>query len=124
MPDTGDKAREEFFSEAHEIIEGLSRDLLVLDSSRGKGPTDPEIVNNIFRAVHTLKGLAGLFGATRMGDDAESSVVDRDCVLHDVPNVAVVGSSSFPTSGGYGPTATIQALAWRTSERAVASIDR
>jgi two-component system chemotaxis sensor kinase CheA len=66
MPDVGDKARDEFFSEAHEIIEGLSRDLLVLDAARGKGPTDPEIVNNIFRAVHTLKGLAALFGATRM----------------------------------------------------------
>src|SRR5689334_7898417 len=66
MADMGDKAREEFFSEAHEIIEGLSRDLLQLDSSRGKGPVDPELVNNIFRAVHTLKGLAGLFGAARM----------------------------------------------------------
>ncbi|HMJ51966.1 MAG TPA: chemotaxis protein CheA [Polyangiaceae bacterium] len=66
MADMGDKAREEFFSEAHEIIEGLSRDLLQLDSTRGKGPVDPELVNNIFRAVHTLKGLAGLFGATRM----------------------------------------------------------
>ena len=66
MADMGDKAREEFFSEAHEIIEGLSRDLLQLDSSRGKGPVDPELVNNIFRAVHTLKGLAGLFGAVRM----------------------------------------------------------
>jgi two-component system chemotaxis sensor kinase CheA len=66
MPDMGDKAREEFFSEAHEIIEGLSRDLLQLDAARDKGPAEPELVNNIFRAVHTLKGLAGLFGAARM----------------------------------------------------------
>src|SRR4051794_41116361 len=66
MADMGDKAREEFFSEAHEIIEGLSRDLLSLDDGRGRGPVEPELVNNIFRAVHTLKGLAGLFGATRM----------------------------------------------------------
>src|SRR4051812_2321408 len=66
MPDMGDKAKEEFFSEAHEIIEGLSRDLLRLDDGRGKGPAEPELVNNIFRAVHTLKGLAGLFGASRM----------------------------------------------------------
>jgi gluconate 2-dehydrogenase alpha chain len=65
-----------------------------------------------------------LFGATRMGDDPESSVVDRDSLVHGAPNVAVVGSSSFPTSGGYGPTATIQALAWRTAERAAASIGR
>src|SRR5882757_2498154 len=66
MADMGDKAREEFFSEAHEIIEGLSRDLLQLDSQREKGPAEPELVNNVFRAVHTLKGLAGLFGAARM----------------------------------------------------------
>src|SRR6266487_1119446 len=66
MADIGDKAREDFFSEAHEIIEGLSRDLLTLDAACGKGPSDPEIVNNIFRAVHTLKGQAGLFGASRM----------------------------------------------------------
>src|SRR6266478_826069 len=66
MADMGDKAREEFFSEAHEIIEALSRDLLQLDAARDKGPAEPELVNNIFRAVHTLKGLAGLFGAARM----------------------------------------------------------
>jgi gluconate 2-dehydrogenase alpha chain len=65
-----------------------------------------------------------LFGATRMGGDPETSVVDADCRLHDAPNVAVVGSSSFPTSGGYGPTATIQALAWRSAERVAASIGR
>src|SRR5882672_6373172 len=66
MADMGDKAREEFFSEAHEIIEALSRDLLQLDAARDKGPAEPELVNNVFRAVHTLKGLAGLFGAVRM----------------------------------------------------------
>ncbi len=27
---------------------------------------DPSLINDVFRAVHTLKGLAGLFGATRM----------------------------------------------------------
>jgi gluconate 2-dehydrogenase alpha chain len=65
-----------------------------------------------------------LFGATRMGDERDSSVVDRFCLLHDAPNVAIVGSSSFPTSGGYGPTATIQALAWRTADHAAATIGR
>lgn len=66
MVDVGDKAREEFFSEAQEIVEGLSRDLLVLDDGARRGAADPEIVNNVFRAVHTLKGLAGLFGANRI----------------------------------------------------------
>ncbi|MCC6644459.1 MAG: chemotaxis protein CheA [Polyangiaceae bacterium] len=66
MADATDKAREEFFSEAQEIVEGLSRDLLALDGLAQRGQASPELVNDVFRAVHTLKGLAGLFGATRM----------------------------------------------------------
>ena len=62
----GDKAREEFFSEAQEIVDGLSRDLLALDDVSRRGGTDAELVNDVFRAVHTLKGLSGLFGAAMM----------------------------------------------------------
>ena len=60
-----------------------------------------------------------LFGATRMGDDAATSVADRWCLAHDTPNLALSGSGCFPTSSGYNPTATIQALAWRTADRLV-----
>lgn len=67
MPEITDKAREEFFSEAQEIIETLSRNLLALDVATKEGSSDPSLVNEAFRAVHTLKGLAGLFGATRLG---------------------------------------------------------
>ncbi|MCC6553716.1 MAG: chemotaxis protein CheA [Polyangiaceae bacterium] len=66
MADPGDRAREEFFSEAQEIIEGLGRDLLALDAAVRANKIDPDLINDIFRAVHTLKGLAGLFGANRM----------------------------------------------------------
>ncbi|MCL2725165.1 MAG: chemotaxis protein CheA [Polyangiaceae bacterium] len=62
----GDKAREEFFSEAQEIVDSLSRDLLALDDVCGRGGSDAELVNDVFRAVHTLKGLSGLFGAAMM----------------------------------------------------------
>lgn len=61
-----ERAREEFFSEAQEIVEGLGRDLLALDEAQKKGRPDPDLINDVFRAVHTLKGLAGLFGANRM----------------------------------------------------------
>jgi two-component system chemotaxis sensor kinase CheA len=64
--DASDKAREEFFSEAQELVDGLGRDLLVLDEGLRKGRVDPELINDVFRGVHTLKGLSGLFGATRM----------------------------------------------------------
>jgi two-component system chemotaxis sensor kinase CheA len=64
--DGGDKARDEFLSEAQELVDGLGRDLLQVDDGLKKGRLDAELINDIFRAVHTLKGLSGLFGATRM----------------------------------------------------------
>jgi two-component system chemotaxis sensor kinase CheA len=66
MAESGDRAREEFLSEAQEIVEGLGRDLLALDEGLRANRLDPSLINDVFRAVHTLKGLAGLFGATRM----------------------------------------------------------
>ncbi len=60
--------RDEFISEAQEIIEGLARDLLALDAAlkKGAGAADHELINDAFRAVHTLKGLSSLFGVARM----------------------------------------------------------
>jgi gluconate 2-dehydrogenase alpha chain len=55
-------------------------------------------------------------GGTRMGNDPKKSVVNGYCQSHDHPNLFVVGSSVFPTMSGYPPTATIAALAYRTSE--------
>ncbi|HRG96712.1 MAG TPA: chemotaxis protein CheA [Polyangiaceae bacterium] len=66
MPDLGDKAREDFFSEAQEIIDALSGDLLRLEDLVRRGETDAELVNDLFRAVHTMKGLSGLFGVAIM----------------------------------------------------------
>jgi two-component system chemotaxis sensor kinase CheA len=59
---TSDKAFQEFLSEAQETVENLNRTLLALDA----GKVDPDLVNDAFRAVHTLKGLASLFGVNRM----------------------------------------------------------
>jgi two-component system chemotaxis sensor kinase CheA len=61
-----DKARDEFFSEAQELVDSLGRDLVGLDEGLRKGQVDAELVNEVFRGVHTLKGLSGLFGATRV----------------------------------------------------------
>ena len=67
MTDPSDKAREDFFSEAQEIIETLSRNLLALDEVHRHNGSDPSLINEAFRAVHTLKGLSSLFGATMIG---------------------------------------------------------
>src|SRR5216684_8752631 len=55
-----DRAREEFTSEAEELLDTLSRDLVEFEA-QGKS-VRPELVNKIFREVHSLKGLAGMLG--------------------------------------------------------------
>lgn len=67
MTDPTDKAREDFLSEAQEIIETLSRNLLALDEAHRQNTSDPSLINEAFRAVHTLKGLSSLFGASMIG---------------------------------------------------------
>ena len=62
----GERAREEFLSETQELVDGLGRDVLALDELSKAGRSDPELINDVFRAVHTLKGLSGLFGAAMM----------------------------------------------------------
>jgi two-component system, chemotaxis family, sensor kinase CheA len=67
MTEGGDKARAEFLSEAQELVENLSRNLLSLEQARaGAGRVDPEHLNEAFRSVHTLKSLSGLFGDKHM----------------------------------------------------------
>ena len=59
-------------------------------------------------------------GGTRMGSDPKTSVVNRYAQSWDVPNLFIVGSSTFPTMGsGFNPTLTIQALAYMTADAIV-----
>lgn len=59
-----DQGREEFLTEAQDIIEVFARNLLAIDAAHKRGSAEPELVNEAFRAMHTLKGLASLFGAS------------------------------------------------------------
>jgi choline dehydrogenase-like flavoprotein len=54
-----------------------------------------------------------------MGDDPQSSVVDRWGKAHDVDNLYIVDGSVFVTSGGVNPTSTITALALRFANHMV-----
>src|SRR5512140_3456322 len=64
MADRTQKALAEFVSEAQETIDALGRDVMRLESG-GEEP-DPDAVNAVFRAAHSLKGLSSMFGVERM----------------------------------------------------------
>jgi choline dehydrogenase-like flavoprotein len=55
-------------------------------------------------------------GTVRMGNDAKTSVLNRNCQAHDVKNVFVADAAPFVTNPDKNPTLTIMALSWRTSE--------
>jgi choline dehydrogenase-like flavoprotein len=57
-----------------------------------------------------------LMGTCRMGLDSEKSVVDSFGRTHEVRNLFVVDGSNFVTSARQQPTATIQALAYRSAD--------
>ena len=49
--------------------------------------------------------------------DPETSVVDGFGRMHELDNVHIADGSVFTTSGGFNPTLTIMALAWRAADR-------
>jgi choline dehydrogenase-like flavoprotein len=51
-----------------------------------------------------------------MGDKPDKSVVDRNCKVHDAPNVFVTDGAVFTTQGCYEPTLTIMAISARAGE--------
>jgi two-component system, chemotaxis family, sensor kinase CheA len=66
MTKEDDRAREEFTSEAEELLDTLSRDIVEFES-QGTAPR-PELINKIFREVHSLKGLAGMLGFAEISE--------------------------------------------------------
>jgi gluconate 2-dehydrogenase alpha chain len=59
------------------------------------------------------------YGGTRMGDNADTNVVNRFGFSHEAPNLGILGGSVMGTSGAHNPTLTVQALAWRTAEHLI-----
>ena len=55
-------------------------------------------------------------GTCRMGDDPQTSVVDRNCRVHGYENLYLADGSVHVTNGGFNPVLTIMALAFRTAE--------
>lgn len=60
FPEDMKEILEEFLIEADEILSGLDQDLIELEEN----PDDKELLNKIFRGMHTLKGGAGFLGLT------------------------------------------------------------
>ncbi|MGV2290076.1 GMC family oxidoreductase [Trinickia sp. YCB016] len=85
------------------------------DIFRGMGATDivyipdPNNPLNFSAEDHPMGGLL-------MGDDANTSVVDKHCRSHEQENLYVASSAVFVTTGTANPTLTIAAIALRVAD--------
>ena len=63
-----DRPIQEFLAEAEDILETANQALMTLDDAKGGGRANPDTVNGLFRALHSFKGLAGMFGLKALAD--------------------------------------------------------
>ena len=63
-----------------------------------------------------VAGVAHQAGTCRMGEDAETSVLNRDCRAHELDNLYVVDTSVFPSIGAVNPALTAMANSLRVGD--------
>ena len=54
-----------------------------------------------------------IMGGTRMSEEKNEGVVDKNLKVQNISNLYVIGSSVFPTGGHFNPTFTIVQLSLR-----------
>jgi choline dehydrogenase-like flavoprotein len=94
-----------------------SRRLLAFNVERAKESLLAAGARDVVVAPQIRESGWHLLGTAKMGDDPATSVVDGWGQAHDVPNLYVFDGSTWPTSSGTNPTATVAALTLRNTER-------
>ena len=95
------KHMQETFKEIIETAGGI-----VTNSS---GPEDRWGISRGGEIIHEV-------GATKMGDDPKTSVLNKYCQAWDCKNLFITDAAPFVSNADKNPTLTISALGWRTSE--------
>jgi two-component system chemotaxis sensor kinase CheA len=55
------KAAKEYIAESEELIDKIFKDINEIDSARKTGKPNPDTINDLFRAAHSLKGISSMF---------------------------------------------------------------
>jgi len=74
---------------------------------------------NIYSSVSSAPAQNLVAGGCRFGNDPKTSVLNRYCQAHDVPNLFVADASFMPTGGSVAYTWTIYANALRVADHIV-----
>ncbi|QDO82846.1 GMC family oxidoreductase [Shewanella psychropiezotolerans] len=63
-------------------------------------------------------------GGCRFGNDVKTSVLDKNCKVHDCDNLYVTDGSFMPNGGSVTPTFTIYANAFRVADKILARLEK
>ncbi|MCF6206860.1 MAG: GMC family oxidoreductase, partial [Sulfurovum sp.] len=74
---------------------------------------------NIYSSVSNAPAQNLVAGGCRFGDDPKTSVLNKYCQAHDIPNLFVADASFMPTGGSVAYSWTIYANAFRVADKIV-----
>lgn len=116
--DPANPARPQMHFTDHSAYTQKAIDRASADLARVMAPLPVERIE--FRPV-LEESEAHIIGTTPMGNDPATSIVDRDSRHHQLRNLLVLGSSTFPQGGPANPSLTLSALALRAADRLTSS---
>lgn len=61
-----ERAKKDFLVEAEELLDEISLRLAEMEENLKVGKAKPDVVNAVFRGIHSLKGLSGMLGFTKI----------------------------------------------------------
>lgn len=79
-----DETLQLFLEEARDHLRDIETDLLAIETETG--PADVDLVNKVFRGIHSIKGAAGFFGLNRIKELSHS----MENLLNRIRNLEVV----------------------------------
>lgn len=66
QPQDTDRTKKDFQAESEELLDGISMQLRELEHSLTTKQPKPEVINAVFRGIHSLKGLSGMLGYAKI----------------------------------------------------------
>jgi choline dehydrogenase-like flavoprotein len=97
-------------------------DYTLLENDKANMAYSAQVITDILHAaeaqdVLTIQRFAHLIGGARMGSSPQTSVVNANQRVWEVPNLFITDGSVCPTQGAANPALTIMALASRLAQR-------
>ncbi|KYJ85621.1 GMC family oxidoreductase [Sulfurovum riftiae] len=105
-------------------VEGHPQDVKVgrYIAKKCEGVLEEMGAKNIYSSVSSVPAQNLVAGGCRFGNDPKTSVLNKYCQAHDVPNLFVADASFMPTGGSVAYTWTIYANAFRVADHIIRSL--